>query len=317
MNEQNNNFPLAQLINDNESKNVEISNINNENDPESDSENKLMELSNQLEENINRSNEHSKLNHLNASSNQEHNQQQINNNGIINDQKGESCIEHSIKKENEQLLSSVNNEPDTPNNPTQQNIITNPICITNFNMNNNNCKSFYENFDIQQMKYTLMKNYSQLKINKDEEFMERMKFDIYKRQIKEDKINKLIEQNKNKLNEDERVKAFNRLIEDANRRIEAQDNLDTMRNKLHDDVTGPYNKKYSSNEWKSIYNTRFLHFLNESNKKREEKIKEKRQQEQMEEEEEIALCKNKKANRKVCEESGKRMYEEALKRKVK
>ena len=311
MNEQNNNFPLAQLINDNESKNVEISNINNENDPESDSENKLMDLSNQLEHNNNKNNENNnELQPLNTSNQEyeEQNQQQIN----IN--KEELYTEPSVKKENEKL-SLINN------NPNQQNVFTNPIYDMDFNMNNNNvnnnCKSFYENFDIQQMKYALMKNYSQLKINKDEEFMERMKFDIYKRQIKEDKINKLIEQNKNKLDEDERIKAFNRLIEDANRRIEAQDNLNTMRNKLDNNLIAPCNKKYTSNEWKSVYNERFLQFLYESNKKREEKIKEKRQQEQMEEEEEVALCKNKKANRKVCEESGKRMYEEALKRKVK
>ena len=315
MSEQNNNFPLAQLINDNESKNVEISNINNENDPESESEHKLMEISDQLEQN-NNNNEPNNIeqehplntSHHEYSNYEEQQQQEINNN------KEELYIDPSIKKENEKL-SSINN------NPTQPNANTNPVYDMNFNMNNNNnnnnFKSFYENFDIQQMKYALMKNYSQLKINKEEEFMERMKFDIYKRQIKEDKINKLIEQNKIKLDEDDRIKAFNRLIEDANRRIEAQDNLDTMLNKLNNNLIAPCNKKYTSNEWQSVYNERFLQFLYESNKKREEKIKEKRQQEQMEEEDEIALCKNKKANRKVCEESGKRMYEEALKRKVK
>ena len=51
----------------------------------------------------------------------------------------------------------------------------------------------YENHNIQKLTYALMKDYSQLHINKDEDFMERMKFDIYKRQIRDDRINKLIE----------------------------------------------------------------------------------------------------------------------------
>jgi hypothetical protein len=194
-----------------------------------------------------------------------------------------------------------------------------PLTITNThtNDNNNTNKSFYENFDVQQMIYSIVKDYSQLKISKDESFMERMKFDIYKRQIKEDKINKLVEQNKNKIDEEDRIRAFNRLIEDANRRIEAQENLDLMRNRLEADLIGPPAKKYTKQEWKEIYNERFLHYLIEANKKKEEKIKEKRQHQQKEEEEEVAMCKhNKKAKRKYCEESGKRMYEEAGKRKL-
>lgn len=195
-----------------------------------------------------------------------------------------------------------------------------PLTITNTHTNDNNNntnKSFYENFDVQQMIYSIVKDYSQLKISKDESFMERMKFDIYKRQIKEDKINKLVEQNKNKIDEEDRIRAFNRLIEDANRRIEAQENLDLMRNRLEADLIGPPAKKYTKQEWKEIYNERFLHYLIEANKKKEEKIKEKRQHQQKEEEEEVAMCKhNKKAKRKDCEESGKRMYEEAGKRKL-
>ena len=46
-----------------------------------------------------------------------------------------------------------------------------------------------------------------------------MEFDVYKRQIKEKEIDKLIEENKIKIEEKERNKTFNRLIEDANRRF--------------------------------------------------------------------------------------------------
>ena len=124
----------------------------------------------------------------------------------------------------------------------------------NLNLDNNNKiktsksnlyfnKKNYEFYNIQKLKYDLTKDYNLLHIDKDENFMERMKFDIYKRQIREDRINKLIEEYKIKIDENDRIKAFNRLIEDANRRIEAQVNLEIMKNKLDKDDKN--NKKYN------------------------------------------------------------------------
>ena len=175
----------------------------------------------------------------------------------------------------------------------------------------------FENHNIQNLTYALMKDYSQLHINKDEDFMERMKFDIYKRQIRDDRINKLIEQNKMKINEEERIKAFNRLIEDANRRIEAQENLEIMKNKLEDDLINPNTKKYNDIEWKEIYQKRFENYNNKVNEKIEKLKKEKNDKIKKKEEEEIKLCPIKKASKKHIEEASKRMYEEAIKRKLK
>lgn len=84
--------------------------------------------------------------------------------------------------------------------------------------------------------------------------MRRMLFDIFKRQTKEERLEKLIEKNKVKINEHERIKTFNRLIEDANRRIEAQDQMEEMRMKL--ERTNVNNKKYKFEEWEEIYNDR-------------------------------------------------------------
>ena len=184
--------------------------------------------------------------------------------------------------------------------PTINNVSINKTC----SINNNT--SFYENFDIEQLTYSIMKNYSQLKISKDENFMERMKFDIYKRQIKEERVNKLVEQNKIKIEEEERIKAFNRLIEDANRRIEAQENLELMKNKLEEDLTKPPEKKYTQEEWENIYKERFIAFLEEVNRKNQERIKEKREMERKEEQEEIELCKVKKASQKEIDDASKR-----------
>jgi len=84
--------------------------------------------------------------------------------------------------------------------------------------------------------------------------MRRMLFDIFKRQTKDERLEKLVEKNKIKIDENERIKAFNRLIEDANRRIEAQDQLEDMKFQLQQN--NPLSKKYKFEEWGEIYQDR-------------------------------------------------------------
>ena len=233
---------------------------------------------------------------------------------ISNDDQADSKKEQAPQREKDNDEITEMKPEDKISNiskPTINNVSVNKTCSVNNNT------SFYENFDIEQLTYSIMKNYSQLKISKEENFMERMKFDIYKRQIKEERVNKLVEQNKIKIEEEERIKAFNRLIEDANRRIEAQENLELMKNKLEEDLTKPPEKKYTPEEWENIYKERFLAFIEEVNRKNQERIKEKREMERKEEQEEIELCKVKKASQKEIDEASKRLYEEALKRQAK
>lgn len=148
--------------------------------------------------------------------------------------------------------------------------------------------------------------------------MIRMIFDILKRQSQEEKLNLLIEHSKVKMDEDERIKGFNRLIEDANRRLEAQEQLEILKKKLEDDqvVEKPV-KKYKNTQWKEIYNERFMRYKEEKEKKLNKLIKEKQEKERQKEEEEIKLCKTKKAPLKVIEEYGKRLYEESKHKKNK
>ena len=115
-----------------------------------------------------------------------------------------------------------------------------------------------------------MKDYSQLYINKDDKFLNRMKFDVYKRQSKKERIKKLMEQNKIKINEVQRIKVFNRLIEDANRIIEAQENIENLQGKLSLNLVAPSHKKYNYNQWDYIYKNRF------KNLKKIQKIKQKK-----------------------------------------
>ena len=226
------------------------------------------------------------------------------------------------RKNNSSSKGFINEKP----NPTYTN--------TNYNNNNYNISSItratksrstlpnfdtskFDNYNLEQMRYDLQKDYSYLHIDKDEEFLNRMQFDIYKRQFREDRINKLVEQSKVKIDEDERIKAFNRLILDANRRIEAQENMEKIKNKLEEDISTGIQKKYSDEEWKEIYNKRFKLYLDNINKKREENIKINMMKKINDENEEIKMCNIKKASQEHIDKEAQRMYDEAKKRKIK
>ena len=236
----------------------------------------------------------------------------------------------SINNSNKNITDRKNNSSKGFINEKPNPIFTN----TNNNYNNYNMSSItratkskstlpnfdtskFENYNLEQMRYDLQKDYSYLHINKDEKFLNRMQFDIYKRQSREDRINKIVEQNKVKIDEDERIRAFNRLISDANRRIEAQENMEKIKNKLEEDISTGNQKKYTDEEWKEIYNKRFKNFMDNMNKKREENIKINLMKKIKDENEEIKLCNIKKASQEHIDKEAQRMYDEAKKRKIK
>ena len=177
----------------------------------------------------------------------------------------------------------------------------------------------FENYNDELKRYYFNKKYSNFHINTDENFLERMQFDIYKRQIKEERLNNLVEQNKVKIEEEERIKAFNRLIEDANRRLKAQINMDELKNQLNDDLISSSNfyKKYNDDEWNEIYQKRFMAYQENVNKRKEENKKFYEEERKKKEEEIINLCRNKKAPIKHIIEASQKMYDEAKKRKMK
>ena len=173
----------------------------------------------------------------------------------------------------------------------------------------------YNNQDSNELTYSIMKDYSQLKINKDEKFLNRMQFDVNKRQSKKERMKKLIEQNKIKIDEIKRIKAFNRLIEDANRRIEAQENLENLKDKLSVNLIAPPMKKYNFEEWENVYEKRFLLFQENSKKKIEKNRKEKLEKKKKMEEDEIKMCKNKKGTKKEIDKISSKLYNDALRRR--
>lgn len=177
-------------------------------------------------------------------------------------------------------------------------------------------KCDFSKFNVQQLGYELSKEYSQTKISKDESFMQRMLFDVFKRQTKEDRIEKLMDRNKLKIDEGDRVQAFNRLIEDANRRLEASDKLDDMKDNL-DEWQDPA-KKVTKNEWEQIYADRFATYKEKKERKLEEKIiaKEKWLKESEDKIIQNVSNKFKKVSKDKVEGIVKRMYEEAERRVI-
>ena len=157
-----------------------------------------------------------------------------------------------------------------------------------FSVKNNNSK--FEKYDIGQISYEIMKDYSNIRQDKDNDFLERVKFDSLKRNNKNKIVNKLVEKNKCKLDEPQRVKAFKRLMNDANRRIyekKQKENLEEL--SKYKDL---YNdKKYNEEEWNEIYKKRFKNFEDNKNKKIEMNKQKKKIQKMIEEEEEINMCK--------------------------
>ena len=218
---------------------------------------------------------------------------------------------------------STNKKLHAENNQNKNNNITNNNSITLSRVSkaktslSNFDNSKYENYNLEQMRYNFLKEYSNIHLDKSENFLKRMKFDICKRQMKEYKINELIEQNKARMDEEGRIEAFNRLISDANRRLEAQENLENMKNKLSEDLINNEKKKYNDEIWNEIYKKRFKTYEENVNKKKEDLIKKKQNKKLKEEIDTINLCKSKKKPQKLIDEASKRMYDEAIRRKIK
>ena len=178
--------------------------------------------------------------------------------------------------------------------------------------------SKYENFNIQKQRYNWQKTYLYLHPDISDSFMERMEFDVYKRHIKEKEIDKLIEENKIKIEEEQRQKTFNRLIKDSKRRIEAMDNLEKMKNILNNnDITEEPPKKYTDEQWKKIYEERFKTYMEKVQEKKENQLKQVLELKSKKENDEVNLCKVKKASRQHIEKESNKMYKEAMKRKMK
>ena len=117
----------------------------------------------------------------------------------------------------------------------------------------------FKQYDIQNLAYQALSDYeSEKRIIKDEEFLARMDKDVESRLIKEDKIMSIITIKKGKLKEEERLKTFNRLISDANRRLEDINKTKeiTKQEEYERILREKSKKRYKEKDWEEIYEER-------------------------------------------------------------
>ena len=124
-------------------------------------------------------------------------------------------------------------------------------------------------YDTQELTYKISKEYSKAECY-DKSFLERMEFYTAKINLKEDKINELVNKSKPQLPEEQRIEAFNRLITDSNRRAEAKKRISKVNSNkllLASDVlinldisnnnASSMNRSMSQRNWNNIYKERF------------------------------------------------------------
>lgn len=172
-----------------------------------------------------------------------------------------------------------------------------PICITQLDNEKDGKKTKNELF------------VSNLQINGNSHFIERMLFDIFKRQTKEERLKKIIDQKKNKKNESEITSTFNRLIKDANRRLEASNKIEKIKDKINIDLTKTKKKTFKENDWDSYYTQSVKKFSENRDNKIKEKQIQKEKTEKEKEEKILQTQKVRKVSNKEIDLIFKKIYE--------
>lgn len=131
----------------------------------------------------------------------------------------------------------------------------------------------YSKYDTKKYEYLVQHDLSKPNNNIEQPFLTRMQNDVMKRQTKDLKRNKIIENHKPKKSEEIRNKCFNRLIHDSDKRIKIQEKKKNLQNFLED---GFVPKKISKRKWNKIYEERFLTFEKKKSENLLQKIIEKK-----------------------------------------
>ncbi len=174
-------------------------------------------------------------------------------------------------------------------------------------------------YDTQKLKYYLNKEIARAKPSNKEKFIDRMMFDIFKRQTKENRIDVLVTKKKVKIAEEDKVNTFNRLIDDANRRLEANEKMTHLKSHL-DRLSSSQEtcRRIDSNQWDKIYTERFLNYKNEKTQSIE--VKQRLQIEESIEKEnkilEYVKKKTKKVSKNKIKQISERLYKESQRRNI-
>ena len=137
---------------------------------------------------------------------------------------------------------------------------------------------------------------SKIKIEENDRFanfLSRMEMDLERRRTKDKRRQLLFEKSKIKHSEEEIVNGFNRLIDDANRRIEVKQKMEELSLEINGKKKDKNEKTYDPEKWKEVYQSRFEKFKNTVQEKIVTKKKEKEEAEKKEIEEYVEQMKNK------------------------
>ena len=206
-----------------------------------------------------------------------------------------------------------------------QNIIPHKPRSNINSLSNNNSK--YQKYNTEQLAYDAGKNYSQCR-PKEKNFLSRMKFYAIKQQTRNEIIHILIEKNKPKIKESDKLKTFNRLIEDSNRRAEAKNRIELL-NSNKQIACNIYNQEYNASkqkkqkfnllEFEKKYEEEVTNKIKQKQKAFEQYQQHKKQEEQMKEDKIINEMKkyHKKVPNEEIQRISQRLYNDAIARKIK
>ncbi len=185
---------------------------------------------------------------------------------------------------------------------------------------NNSKSGKYIAYDTQTQAYSLIRGITSRKLDMNSNFLQRMEEDVHNRHSKDKILNVIIEATKPRINESQRINTFNRLINDANHRMEkhVKKKEEQVKNVNHQHSKDKTRKTHMNNDWEKIYEERFKNFEISKEKKIKEMKKEKIiKQKQLEDEILKNPSLNKKATSKHIKEFSQKLYQDAEIRRVK
>jgi len=184
---------------------------------------------------------------------------------------------------------------------------------------NKSTKKMHSNFDfskydMQNVEYNINKNLCK-STNFQGSFLSRMQSDIKKRQSKEKNRNKILERMKPKLSEEVRIKCFNRLISDCNKRNKIKENIENQNEFFSSGISPP---KMSKKKWDIIYENRFFKYQERIDNNLKERIIENEKMLKQKEDEvsELINSYTKKVNKKELDKIIKRLYNDSRKKRL-
>ena len=194
--------------------------------------------------------------------------------------------------------------------------ISSSIMSKNTKSNKNINTDFdFMKFDSQALAYNIDKDLCKSLNFRGESFLNRMQKDIKKRQTKEEKRNNLLNEYKPKDKEEERIKCFNRLINDSNKRNKIKQNIERQNEFLSSGITP---KKMSKKRWDIIYENRFYNYQEKIDNNLREKIIENEKIIKQKEEEIIEQINSstKKVTKKELDKIVNRLYYDSKKKEL-